>query len=75
MRTLCAELMREGDLPEGFDQDEHIELARLQPGDVPVTYADVSSLEQDFGFRPETELGDGLRKFCEWFAEYKGAAF
>lgn len=75
VRTLCAELQRTGVLPEGFDPDDHIELAPLQPGDVPVTYADVSSLEQDFGFRPETELGDGLRKFCEWFAEYKGAAF
>ena len=74
-RMLYEGLLRAGVLPEGFDLDGHIELAPMQQGDVPVTCADVSGLEQDCGFRPKIGLEDGLGKFCEWFAEYNGKAF
>ncbi len=66
---LQQELVRAGVLPEDYDFETHRELVPMQPGDVPVTYADVSALERDFGFRPSTSLREGLRKFAEW---YKG---
>lgn len=64
---LQQELIRAGVLPEDYDFEAHKELAAMQPGDVPVTYADTSALERDFGFRPSTSLRDGLRKFAEWY--------
>lgn len=66
---LQEELIRAGVLPEDYDFEAHKELVPMQPGDVPVTYADTSALERDFGFKPSTSLRDGLRKFAEW---YKG---
>lgn len=64
---LQQELIRAGVLPEEYDFDAHKELVPMQPGDVPVTYADTSALEADFGFKPNTSLRDGLRKFAEWY--------
>jgi nucleoside-diphosphate-sugar epimerase len=57
-------------LPEDYDFESHKELVPMQPGDVPVTYADTSALERDFGFKPSTSLRDGLRKFAEWYKEF-----
>lgn len=70
VRILCEELLRAGVLPASFDLDAHREFAPMQPGDVPVTYADTSALERDFGFRPATPLRTGLRRFAEWYKEY-----
>ncbi len=67
---LQQELVRGGVLPSDYDFEAHKDLAPMQPGDVPVTYADVSALERDFGFRPKTSLREGLRKFAEWYKEY-----
>lgn len=67
---LSEELARAGILPDDFDFDSHKELVPMQPGDVPVTYADTSDLERDFGFRPSTDLRTGLRKFAEWYKEF-----
>lgn len=67
---LQEELIRAGVLPEYYDFDRHKELVPMQPGDVPVTYADTSALERDFGFKPSTSLRDGLRKFAEWYKEF-----
>ena len=67
---LQQELIRAGVLPEDYDFEAHKELVPMQPGDVPVTYADVTALERDFGFRPSTSLREGLRKFAEWYKEY-----
>ena len=64
---LQEELIREGVLPPDYDFEAHKELAPMQPGDVPVTYADTSALEADFGFKPCTSLREGLRKFAEWY--------
>lgn len=64
---LQEELIRAGVLPPDYDFDAHKELVAMQPGDVPITYADVSSLEHDFGFRPSTSLRTGLRRFAEWY--------
>lgn len=69
VQVLSEELVRAGVLPEDYDFDAYKELVPMQPGDVPVTYADTSALERDFGFKPSTGLRDGLRKFAEW---YKG---
>ena len=69
---LQEELVRAGVLPEDYDFEAHKELVAMQPGDVPVTYADTSALERDFGFKPQTTLRDGLRKFAEWYKEYYG---
>lgn len=63
-------LIRAGVLPENYDFDSHKELVPMQPGDVPVTYADTSALERDFGFKPSTDLRTGLRKFVEWYKEF-----
>lgn len=67
---LSEELVRAGVLPEDFDFDAHKELVPMQAGDVPVTYADTSKLENDIGFRPSTPLREGLRRFAEWYFEF-----
>lgn len=67
---LQQELIRAGVLPEDYDFEAHKELVPMQPGDVPVTYADTSALERDFGFKPSTSLRDGLRAFAEWYAKF-----
>lgn len=67
---LQEELLRAGVLPADYDFESHKELVPMQPGDVPVTYADTSALEADFGFKPSTSLRTGLRRFAEWYAEY-----
>ena len=67
---LQQELIRAGVLPENYDFEAHKELVPMQPGDVPVTYADTTALERDFGFKPSTSLRDGLRKFAEWYKEF-----
>ena len=69
VRILCEELIRAQVLPEDFDLNAHVELLPMQPGDVPVTYADVRHLEEDFDFKPSTQLRDGLRCFAQWYAE------
>ncbi len=70
VQILSEELVRAGVLPEDYDFEAHKELVPMQPGDVPVTYADTSVLERDFGFKPSTSLRTGLRKFAEWYAEF-----
>lgn len=67
---LQEELIRAGVLPEDYDLESHKKLVPMQPGDVPVTYADTSALERDFGFKPSTPLREGLRKFAEWYKEF-----
>lgn len=67
---LQQELVRAKVLPEDYDFDAHKELVPMQPGDVPITYADTTELERDFGFKPSTSLREGLRKFAEWYLEY-----
>lgn len=67
---LQQELIRAGVLPANYDFEAHKELVPMQPGDVPVTYADTTSLEQDFGFKPSTSLRDGLRAFAEWYKAF-----
>lgn len=68
--TLQKELVRAGVLPEDYDFEGHRELVGMQPGDVPVTYADSKALEEDYGFKPTIGICEGLRKFAEWYAEY-----
>lgn len=70
LTILQEELLRAGVLPKDYDFEAHKELVAMQLGDVPVTYADTSVLEKDFGFKPNTSLRDGLRKFAEWYKEY-----
>ncbi len=70
VQILSEELVRAGVLPADYDFDAHKELVPMQPGDVPVTYADTSALERDFGFKPHTPLREGLRKFAEWYKEF-----
>lgn len=70
VNILQKELVRAGVLPQDYDFDAHKELVPMQPGDVPVTYADTSALEEDFGFKPCTSLREGLRKFAEWYRGY-----
>lgn len=67
---LQQELIRAGVLPADYDFESHKELVAMQPGDVPVTYADTSALERDYGFKPSTSLRDGLRRFAEWYKEF-----
>lgn len=67
---LQEELVRAKVLPADYDFEAHKELVPMQPGDVPVTYADTTALEQDMGFKPATPLREGLRKFAEWYARY-----
>ena len=70
VNILQEELIRAGVLPEDYDFEAHKELVPMQAGDVPITYADTTPLERDFGFRPSTSLRDGLRKFAEWYKEF-----
>ena len=70
VNILQEELVRAGVLPENYDFESHKELVPMQPGDVPVTYADTSALEKEFGFKPSTTLREGIRKFAEWYKEY-----
>ena len=70
VQILSEELVRAGVLPADYDFEVHKELVPMQPGDVPVTYADTEPLERDFGFRPHTPLREGLRKFAEWYKEF-----
>lgn len=72
VQILSEELVRAGVLPENYDFEAHKELVPMQPGDVPVTYADTSALERDFGFKPQTSLREGLRRFSEWYKAYYG---
>ena len=67
---LQQELVRAGVLPEDYDFEAHKELAPMQPGDVPTTYADASGLEADYGFKPTIDLRTGLRAFAEWYKEF-----
>ena len=67
---LQQELIRAGVLPENYDFEAHKELVPMQPGDVPITYADTTALEREFGFKPSTSLRHGLRKFAEWYKEF-----
>lgn len=67
---LQQELIRAGVLPPDYDFDAHKKLVPMQPGDVPITYADTTPLERDFGFKPHTPLREGLRKFAEWYKEF-----
>ncbi|MBQ2112788.1 MAG: GDP-mannose 4,6-dehydratase [Bacteroidales bacterium] len=67
---LQEELLAAGVLPADYDFEARMELVPMQPGDVPVTYADTSALERDFGFKPSTSLRDGLRAFARWYKEY-----
>ena len=69
---LQQELVGAGVLPEDYDFEAHKELVPMQPGDVPVTFADTSALERDFGFKPSTSLREGLRAFAQWYAAYYG---
>lgn len=68
--TLQRVLVEEGILPSDYDFESHKQLVPMQPGDVPVTYADTSALERDFGYRPATKLEDGLRSFAKWYKNY-----
>lgn len=68
--TLQEELVRAGVLPTDYDFEGHRELVGMQPGDVPVTYADSTALERDYGFTPKIGIREGLRAFAEWYAEY-----
>ena len=70
VQILSEELVRAGVLPQGYDFESHKELVPMQPGDVPVTYADTSPLEREFGFKPSTPLRDGLRKFVDWYKDF-----
>ena len=70
--TLADRLMANGLLPEDFKVEEHMELVGMQPGDVPVTFADTDPLERDYGFRPDTSLKDGLDAFAKWYKDYYG---
>lgn len=70
IRTLQEELVHADVLPEDYDFKWHRELVPMQPGDVPVTYADSTALESDFGFRPTIDIRTGLRKFAEWYKDY-----
>ena len=70
VQILSEELVRAGVLPEDYDFEAHKELVPMQPGDVPVTYADTSALERDFGFKPSTSLREGLKRFAEWYKSF-----
>ena len=70
VQILSEELVRAGVLAADFDFEAHKELVPMQPGDVPITYADTSALERDFGFKPSTSLRDGLRSFAEWYHKF-----
>ena len=67
---LQQELVSAGVLPSDFDFEAHKKLVPMQPGDVPVTYADTTELERDFGFKPQTDLRRGLREFARWYKAF-----
>ena len=71
VQILQEELVRAGVLPADYNFEAHKELVPMQPGDVPITYADTTPLEQDFGFKPSTPLREGLRRFAEWYKGYE----
>lgn len=70
VQILSEELVRAGVLPEDYDFEAHKKLVPMQPGDVPVTFADTTPLERDFGFKPHTPLREGLRKFAQWYKAF-----
>lgn len=70
VQTLSEELISVGVLSTDFDVKSHMELVPMQPGDVPITYADTTALENDFGYKPNTSLREGLRKFAQWYSEW-----
>lgn len=70
VKILQEELLRAGILPRDYDIEAHMELVPMQPGDVPITYADTTALERDFDFKPNTSLREGLRAFAEWYVKY-----
>lgn len=70
VQILSEELVRAGVLPKDYDFASHKKLVPMQKGDVPITYADTSDLERDFGYKPSTSLREGLRKFAEWYKSY-----
>jgi nucleoside-diphosphate-sugar epimerase len=70
VQILQEELVAAGVLSADYDFEAHKELVAMQPGDVPVTFADTTALEQDFGFKPHTSLREGLRKFAIWYKEF-----
>lgn len=70
MTTLQEELIRAGVLPADFDFEAHKELVGMQLGDVPVTYADSSALERDYGFKPSIGIREGLKAFAEWYKKF-----
>lgn len=70
VQILRTELINAGVLPQNYNLEAHTELAPMQPGDVPITFADTKPLEDDFGFRPNTPLKDGLRRFAEWYKSF-----
>lgn len=70
VKILSEELVKAHVLPKDYDFESHKKLVAMQPGDVPVTYADVSDLEKDFGFKPSTSLREGLRHFAEWYSKF-----
>lgn len=72
VQILSEELVRAKVLPENYDFEAHKRLVPMQQGDVPITYADTSDLERDFGYKPKTSLREGLRKFSEWYKVYYG---
>lgn len=72
VKILSEELIDAGVLDKDFDIEAHMNLVPMQPGDVPITYADTGKLERDFGFKPETSLREGLRRFAKWYKEYNG---
>ena len=71
VQILQEELVRAGVLPADYDFEAHKELVPMQPGDVPITYADTTPLEDEFGFKPSTPLREGLRRFARWYGEYR----
>ncbi len=70
VQILSEELIRAKVLPADYDFEAHKKLVPMQPGDVPITFADTSALEADFGFKPSTSLREGLRRFAEWYKKY-----
>ena len=72
VQILSEELVRAGVLPKDYDFEAHKKLVPMQKGDVPITYADTSDLEKDFGYKPSTSLKEGLRSFAEWYKDYYG---
>jgi nucleoside-diphosphate-sugar epimerase len=70
VQILQEELVKAKVLPDDYDFEAHIELVPMQPGDIPITYADTDALERDYGFKPSTSLREGLRKFTEWYYKY-----